>query len=212
MLSIISKKISIIFMVVSLSLVAGCTSLVDSLTPVETAQIYDLMPLDAALTKGRSAGFSLSISDLRAAAVLDSDKFLVRPTPVAIQYYANIIWADRIPKLVHRRIVQAFEDSKRLRSVAPRSDGFDAQYDLLIEIRDFQIEPSLRENAGVEKPIRVKVTFFAKLVSESSAKVVRSQKITKYVEVPIESRENIALAFNDAFSQATISLINWTLR
>lgn len=208
----ISKHISMIFMVVSLSLVAGCTSLVDSLTPEETSQIFDLLPLDEAVVTGRRASFSLSVSEPRAAAVLDSEKVLVRPSAVLIQYYADIAWSDRIPRLVHRRIVQAFEDSRRLRSVGPRSDGFAANYDLLIEVRDFHIEPSLRENAVVAKPIRVKVTFYAKLVSERSAKVVRAQKITTIVEVPIESRENIALAFNQAFAEATVSLINWTLK
>lgn len=206
------NRVSVVFMVVSLALLSGCASLVDSLTPVETAIIFDLIPLDENVVSGRRVGYSLSISEPRASAVVDSDKVLVRPSPVVIQYYGDIIWADRIPKLVHRRIVQAFEDSKRVRSVAARSDGFESQYDLLVEIRDFHIEPSLRENVVVEKPIRVKVTFFAKLVSERAAKVVRSVKITKIVEVNVESRENIALAFNQAFSEATVSLINWTLR
>lgn len=197
---------------VALSLLAGCASMVDSLTPVETALIFDLAPIDEAAVKGGQPGFSLSVSEPRAAVILDSDKVLVRPSPVVVQYYRDIIWADRIPKLVQRRVVQAFEDSHRVRSVAARSDGFSSQYDLLMEIRDFHIEPSVRENANVGKPIRVKVTFFAKLVSERAARVVRSVKITKIVEVPVESRENIALAFNEAFAQATVDLVNWTLR
>lgn len=212
MLSKFSKLFSIGFMAAGLALLAGCASMVDSLTPTETALIFDLAPLDEAAVKGRRAGFSLSVSEPRAAAILDNDKVLVRPSPVVVQYYGDIIWADRIPKLVQRRVVQAFEDSKRVRSVAPRSDGFSSQYDLLIEIRDFHIEPSLRENPIVAKPIRVKVTFFAKLVSERAARVVRSQKITKTVEVMVENRENIALAFNQAFAEATVSLVNWTLR
>lgn len=212
MLSNVSKKLSYVFMAIMLSLLASCGSIADSLAPTETALIFDLQPLDEAAVSGRNVGFSLSVSEPRAATILDDDKVLVRPSPIEVQYYAGIAWADRIPKLVHRRVVQAFEDSRRLRSVAPRSDGFDAQYDLLVEIRDFQIEPSLRENSGVANPIRVKVTFFAKLVSERSARVARSAKITKYVEVLDENRQNIALAFNAAYSQATIDLINWTLR
>lgn len=212
MLSKISKPLSIVFMTAGLALLTSCASMVDSLTPTETALIFDLAPLEEAAVKGRRAGFSLSVSEPRASVILDSDKVLVRPTPVVVQYYADIIWADRIPKLVQRRVVQAFEDSNRVRSVAPRSDGFSSQYDLLIEIRDFHIEPSLRENPIVTKPIRVKVTLYAKLVSESAARVVRSKKITKTVEVMVENRENIALAFNKAFAEATVALVNWTLR
>lgn len=200
------------FVVLMLALLAGCASMVDSLTPTETSLIFDLASIDEAAVKGRRVGFNLSVSEPRAAGILDNNKVLVRPSPVVVQYYADIIWADRIPQLVQRRIVQAFEDSERVRSVAPRSDGFNSQYDLLIEIRDFHIEPSLRETLTASKPIRVKVTFFAKLVSERSSQVVRSQKITKIVEVAVETRENIALAFNQAFAEATVSLINWTLR
>lgn len=212
MLSNFSKLFLNMFMVITLGLLAGCASMVDSLTPTETSLIFDLAPLDDASVKGRRVGFNLSVSEPRAAMILDSDKVLVRPSPVVVQYYPDIIWADRIPKLVQRRVIQAFEDSNRVRSVAPRSDGFSSQYDLLLEIRDFNIEPSVRENANVANPIRVKVTFYAKLVSERSAQVVRSRKITKIVEVLVESRENIALAFNQAFAEATVSLVNWTLR
>ncbi|PCI87756.1 MAG: hypothetical protein COB24_04875 [Hyphomicrobiales bacterium] len=212
MLSGFSKLFLNLFVVIMLALLAGCASMVDSLTLTETSLIFDLAPLDEGAVEGRRVGFNLSISEPRAAVILDSDKVLVRPSPVVVQYYGDIIWADRIPKLVQRRIVQAFEDSKRVRSVAPRSDGFRSQYDLLIEIRDFHIEPSLRDSPAVARPIRVKVTFFAKLVSETSSQVVRSQKITKIVEVTVETRENIALAFNQAFAEATVSLVNWTLR
>lgn len=207
-----SNTLNVVFVMVGLSLLTGCASLVDSLTPVETALIFDLIPIEEEAVKGRNVRFSLSVSEPRAAAVLDNDKVLVRPSPMVIQYYGDIAWAERIPKLVHRRVVQAFEDSRRLRSIAPRSDGFEAQYDLLIEIRDFQIEPSVRENATVGKPILVKVTFFAKLVSERSAKVIRSKKISTVVEIEVESREAIALAFNQAFAQATVDLVSWTLR
>ncbi|MGL1922152.1 MAG: ABC-type transport auxiliary lipoprotein family protein [Hyphomicrobiales bacterium] len=212
MLSKISNKPQYFFMAMMLSALVSCGSIADSLSPTATALIFDLMPIDAAAVSGRNSGYSLSVSEPRAATILDSDKILVRPSPIEIQYYGDMEWADRVPKLVHRRVVQAFEDSGRLRSVAPRSDGFDAKYDLLVEIRDFQVEPSLRENSGVAKPIRVKVTFFAKLVSERSARVLRSTKITQYVEIEAENRPNVAMAFNTAFTQATVALVNWTLR
>ncbi len=183
-----------------------------SLTPVENALIFDLVPVDETLLKGRPVGFSLSVSEPKASNVLDSEKVLVRPTPVLIQYYSDIIWSDRIPKLIQRRVIQAFEDSKRLRSVGARADGFDSQYDLVLEIRDFQIEPSLLVNKTANKPLRVKVVVFAKLISERSAKVVRSTRITKIVEIKTETRENIALAFNDAFKQMSVDLVKWTLR
>ncbi|NRA89270.1 MAG: membrane integrity-associated transporter subunit PqiC, partial [Rhizobiales bacterium] len=182
------------------------------LTPVETSLIFDLVPIKADAVKGRPVRFSLSISQPRSSAILDSDKVVVRPLPVVIQYYENIIWSDRIPKLIHRRITQAFEDSGRIKSVGARADGFDSQYDLVLEIRDFQIEPSL-QNVGVSKnALHAKVTIFAKLISERSARVLRSIKITEIVEIKLESRENIALAFNEAFKKTTISLVNWTLK
>lgn len=201
-----------VFMAIMFAILSGCSSLVSSLTPVETAKIFDIIPVQETLLKGQKVAYSLSLSEPKSSHILDSNKILVKPSPAVIQYYDNIIWSDRIPRLIHRRMIQAFEDSQRIRSVGARTDGLDTHYDLVMEIRDFHIEPSDRVDVTSKNPIRVKVTIFSKLISERSARVVRSTKIIRVVEIEVETRENIALAFNKAFEGVAVSLLNWTLR
>lgn len=215
----ISNKLSVIFILLAMSLLSGCASLMDSLTPVETASIYDLVPVKAARLGGPKVEFNLSISEPKSTNILSGEKVLVRPSPVIVQYYENIIWSDSITRLVHRRVIQAFEDSRRVVSVGARSDGFDTQYDLVMEIRDFHIEPSPKVvdeaiivDGQVVKPLRVKVSIFAKLIDEKAAQVVKSARISRTVEIEVESRENIALAFNQAFEKVAVSLVYWTLK
>ncbi len=209
----IFKKLKLIAFVISIGLLSSCASLVESIGPSSNDMIFDLIAISENEVKGRKVNFNLSVNVPRSSQVLNNEKILVKPRPSVIQYYRQIAWSDRIPKLVHRRLLQAFEDSKRVRSVGARADGFDSQYDLLIEIRDFQIEPSEKTPAknGIQ-PLQVKVTFFAKLIYEQNAKVVRSTKITRIVEVGAETRQNIATAFNSAFGKATASLVKWTLK
>lgn len=53
MLSKFSKLLLNMFVVMTLGLLASCASMVDSLTPTETALIFDLAPLEEA-AKSRS--------------------------------------------------------------------------------------------------------------------------------------------------------------
>ncbi|MCJ8324671.1 MAG: membrane integrity-associated transporter subunit PqiC [Rhizobiales bacterium] len=207
-----SKKLSIIFMAAVLSLLSGCASLMDGLTPVESSQIFDLLPLKSGSVTGKSVNFSLSISEPKAAKILSTDMVLVRPSPVVVQYYENILWSDNIARLVHRRMIQAFEDSQRVKSVGARADGFDTQYDLVMEIRDFHIEPSLRTDPDNLKPLRVNVSLYVKLVDEKTAQVVKSTRISRREEIYVESAHEIALAFNKAFGKIAVSVVHWTLK
>lgn len=207
-----SNKMSIIFLVTSMTLLSGCASLMDGLTSSEPAQIFDLLPLKSGSVGGKSVDFSLSISEPKAANILANNMILVRPSPVVVQYYDNILWSDNIARLVHRRMIQAFEDSKRVKSVGARADGYDTQYDLVMEIRDFHIEPSRRSDADNLKPLRVNVSLYVKLVDEKTAQVIKSTRISRREEIYVDSPEEIALAFNKAFGKIAVSLVHWTLK
>ena len=99
-----------------------------------------------------------------AVSVLDSERIVVRPEPDLVATLGGAQWMDRLPKLLQARIVQAFENVGRIRSVGRPGERIAADYDLVIDIRKFQI--SLTPSPAGEVELAVKI------VSEANGRIL----------------------------------------
>jgi cholesterol transport system auxiliary component len=106
----------------------------------------------------RGARAQLVVAEPSSVQVLDSDRIVVRPKVGEVSYLSGAQWADRLPKLVQARLIQTFENAKRIGSVGSPDDKLSADATLVTEIRTFEI--------GVADGAVATVEISAKLVSE----------------------------------------------
>lgn len=134
---------------------------------------------------------------------LDSEQIVIRPTPSEIQYLAKAQWSDSLSKMVQAKLVQAFENTGRLGGVGIPGQGLAIDYQLVTDIRSFEVQAAGADTAVVE--------ISAKLLNDRNG-TVRSQKVFRAM-VPVSGTGNPAFvkALDAAFARVTADIVGWTL-
>lgn len=182
---------------------AGCISLIDQPEPIDVyalrGQALDTASLPSVL-------WSLTVIRPSSTAFLDSNRIAVRPEPNVLQVYKGANWADSLPDLVQAGIVQALENSGKIRSVSRQNSGVPAEVALLLDIRQF--ESVYAED--VKKPNAV-IQIHAKVLEYPSNRVIAAR--TFAADVPSASKEipDVVLAFESGLNTTIADIAAWTL-
>jgi phospholipid/cholesterol/gamma-HCH transport system substrate-binding protein len=131
---------------------------------------------------------------------LDTQRIVPRSAGAEAAGFANAQWSDTVPKLVQAKVIQALDNSNYLSAVSRPMDGVAADYQLLIDIRAFQLSGAAGEPAEVE--------FAAKVLGGSGRIVAGKVFATKVSPASAEARAAIA-ALDEAFGKATLELAVW---
>jgi phospholipid/cholesterol/gamma-HCH transport system substrate-binding protein len=162
--------------------------------------VYDLVaPQDFAPPKKAIRG-QLTIPEPTAVIALQTQRMLFSPSGEP-PGFADMQWSDSIPKMLQAKLIQGFEnydiDHAPLRSM----DGLEADDQLLIDVRSFQIKsaPDLTAEIGFSARILAKDGHVV-----ASRVFLQSRKFDK-----LDPTSAVA-AFDDAFKSITTDLITWT--
>jgi cholesterol transport system auxiliary component len=150
----------------------------------------------------RRARGSLTVALPTTIRVIDSERVVIQPTAGEVNYLSGARWADRVPRLVQSRIIQAFENSDRIRSVTRESDAMRADYKLETDIREFGVIVSPEKQALVNLSVR--------LLDQRSNRVMATQVFTARAETESVDGPSATAAINSAFGTVLIDLVRWT--
>jgi phospholipid/cholesterol/gamma-HCH transport system substrate-binding protein len=131
---------------------------------------------------------------------LDTQKIVAPSTGPEAASFANAQWSDTLPKLVQAKIIQALDNSGYLGAVSRPMDGLAADYQLLIDIRAFQMAAKPGDAAEVE--------LAAKVLGNSGRIVAGKVFAAKASPTSAEAPAAIA-ALDEAFGRATVDLAVW---
>jgi cholesterol transport system auxiliary component len=126
-------------------LVAACSSSAPPAT-------FDLTAPRDGLTSGRGRGL-LVVAEPQALAAIDSNRIIVM-TGGGIAYLPDAQWSDRLPKLIQTRLIQTFENGRRIQAVGRPGDRLVPVAQLNSEIRTFGIDERSGE-AVVELSVKI---------------------------------------------------------
>jgi cholesterol transport system auxiliary component len=150
----------------------------------------------------RAARGTLSVALPTALQALDSERVVVQPTPGVINYLGGARWADRLPRIVQARIVEAFENGKRIRAVVRGGGQFRSDFQLATELREFGVLVGNEPTALVE--------ISARIVNERTGRVVAAEVFTARAETSSVDGPSATAAINTAFGTVLIDLVRWT--
>jgi len=144
------------------------------------------------------------ITEPTALKALDSEQVVIRLSGVEIQYLSKARWGDRLPKLVQAKLVEAFENTGRLGGVGKPGEGLAIDFQVVTDIRAFQIETNGGTHANIE--------IFVKLLNDRNG-TVRAQQVFR-ASVPITGSDNRAYVagLDRAFAQVSSEIVGWTLK
>jgi cholesterol transport system auxiliary component len=152
---------------------------------------------------GRSAAARrgvLAVEVPSAIQTLDSNRIVAR-VGSQITYVPAAQWSDTLPSLVQTRLVQAFENSGRIASVSRTQDRITGDYQLLTEIRAFEVVVQ-----GATSTARIEIA--AKIVDKDgrvrSGRVFRGSAPAGAVTGPVAAN-----GLNAALGGVLVDIVGW---
>ena len=187
-------RTSILGMLVA-GLLAGCSSSI----PPDTFELS--APVNVPV-KGATRA-QILIPEPTAIKTLANDKIVVKTAPYAVEYLAQSQWTDRLPRMVQLRLLQAFENTGRIGAVGVPGQGLAIDYQLVMEIRRFEID--------AEGGATARVDISVKALNDRNGSVKRTRIFSASAPVTGSGNGAYVSALNNAFDQISREIVVWTL-
>lgn len=166
---------------------------------------FDLSAVSTPVSTTASArNRQLLIADPSALKALDSEQILVRLSGSEVQYLSKSQWSDKLTRVVQSKLVEAFEDTGRLGGVGKPGQGLAIDYQLISDVRAFEIATGGGDRGVVEISV--------KLLNDRNGSV-KAQKVFR-AEAPSSggSSSDYVNALDNAFGRVTGEIVAWTLK
>ncbi|MGQ4273088.1 ABC-type transport auxiliary lipoprotein family protein [Terrihabitans sp. B22-R8] len=132
---------------------------------------------------------------------LDSNRMVARIGP-QITYIPAAQYSDTLPGLLQTRLVQAFENAGRIGSVGRAQDRIAADFQLLTEIRAFEVSVSGSTNTAVIE--------IATRIVDRDGRVRAGRVFQAQAPVADVSGAGASHGLNAALWQVLVEIVNWT--
>lgn len=188
---------------VGLVLVAGLLGACSSFGQKAAVPYYDLnAPRDFAGAKGRTKA-QILIPVPSAVKALDTDSIAVKSDAKVITYLPDGQWSDRLPVLLQARIIEAFENSGRVKAIGRPGEGLLINYQISTNVRAFQLNVDGQSQGVVE--------IAAKIINDTNGRVVATRTFRSTAPTPRDDVDAAVKGINRALSVVLVDLVEWVL-
>jgi len=183
------------------SILAGLEKTMGGGAPAQK-MTYDLRAPQNLGPAGKTIKGQLAVPEPTAVAMLETQRFLFSP---AKDYpaFADVLWADSIPKLLQARLIESFENYDIAHAPLRVADVGQSDFQLLIDVRRFRI-------ATDSGPV-AEIGLSARIV-DKNGKVIASRLFEDAEKFDQIEPPAAAAAFNNAFGRIAKDMIAWTVQ
>lgn len=187
------------------AIIGACTILAScsSLTGGKELTTYDLSAPDSFSNLRGRTNAQILVAVPTALKSLDSEMIVVRPGGSEITYFGDAQWSDRLPRVVQEKLVQTFENSHRVRSVAKPGDGVVVDYKIVTSIRAFE----LSDEAGASAHVALSV----KIINDRNGRVRASKQFNATSPANLSNSQKGVEAIDRAMDVVLRDILVWVL-
>jgi cholesterol transport system auxiliary component len=142
-----------------------------------------------------------------APAEIDTARIALTRSATTIDYFANAAWSDRVPAMVQSLLIESFEQTGKITSVARDTAVLRADYILMPELRRFEA----RYQNG-EAPPTVLVRLLVRLIKMPERTIIGEDLAEARETAAANTMDGIVEAYNEALGSVMKRLVTWTLR
>lgn len=132
---------------------------------------------------------------------LDGQDIVIKTAPGAIQFLQGARWADRLPRIIQARLAETFQLTNRFGGVGLPGEGLAIDYQVIADIRAFEIR--------VDGPERAVAEIFVRVLDDRNGVVRASRSFTTSALVGGSGNDAFVAALDRAFDAAAIEIVNW---
>lgn len=171
--------------------------------PLDT---YDLSASSVETVTARRNRTQILVAEPTALKALDGENIVIRPSSASVEFLKGAQWSDRLPRVVQTRLVEAFQNTGRLGGVGKPGEGLAIDYQIVTEIRAFEVR--------VDGAPRAEVTLYVKLLNDRNG-VVRASRDFR-ASAPLAGGNGAGnaayvAALDRAFMQVQREVVGWVL-
>jgi cholesterol transport system auxiliary component len=141
------------------------------------------------------------VAEPSALAAIDTNRLIVMTRGGGLAYLGDAQWSDRLPKLVQVRLIQTFENAKRLTAVGRPGDRLLPAAQINSEIRRFGIDESTGD-AVIEMSV--------KIVQDRTGRILAGHIFTRSVPAGGSGGPVAAAALDLAMQEMLREIVRWT--
>jgi phospholipid/cholesterol/gamma-HCH transport system substrate-binding protein len=168
-----------------------------------TAPAYDVTALKDFPPVAKAPSWQLVVPEPSALLALNSDKIRVRLADAAESTdIQDARWSDNIPILLQEKFIQSFENAGYSSAVSRPRDGFEAAYQLVLDIRNFSLVSGAEPTGELE--------FEAKILGPGG-KIIAAKAFHSTAPATGTDAPAAAAALNKAFAKAAAELVPWAV-
>ena len=170
-------------------------------------QLYTLTPKSTYKDDLPKVDWQLGVELPIAPSGLTTAKIAVAREPLTLDYYAGAQWVDGAPEMVHRLLIESFENSKRIIGVGRSGVSVRSDFELQPELREFQAE----YRDGPDAPPTVHVRVNVKLVQFPQRRIVAQETFDRSMASPSNRIGSIVKTFDLALGKVLRDVVTWTI-
>ena len=181
-------------------ILAGLERMTGGGTAAKPPPSYQLTAPRAFPASAKPPKGQLVVPEPTALVAFETQKILIRLDEGGSLPLDNGQWSDTLPKLVQAKIVQSFENANYLRAVARPFEGLTADFQLLIDIREFGLSTASEPVGEIE--------FSAKILGENG-RILDARIFRAAAPASAADAGAAAAALDQAFQKAATELVVW---
>ena len=185
------------------TLLSGCELIKAAEEPTD---LYTVTPKSTFEPNMPDVLWQLAVETPVSSSNLNTGRIAIAMSPTSSDYYSKTAWTDRAPLMVQTRIVDSFENSRKIVAVARESIALRANYVLQPDLRNFE---AMYFYGG---PPIVKVKLVVKLVRMPDRQIIGVASFERCVRARADSIPKVVQAFDQALGSVIKRLVAWTLR
>ncbi|WP_108663265.1 ABC-type transport auxiliary lipoprotein family protein [Acuticoccus kandeliae] len=168
----------------------------------KVSAIYELSAMSSPpVSRGTRA--QILVPEPRALEALNTSKIAVKPTELTLSYYPEVAYQDVAPRVLQRVLLDTFQNTGRVDAVGLPGQSLLINYQIVTEVRAFQVETYGSDRARVEVSV--------KLLNDSNGRVMSSRIFDTVVPISNDQVETAAAGMNQAVQRLAVDVVNWTL-
>jgi cholesterol transport system auxiliary component len=183
------------------SVLSGCAAIPGfGPPPLDT---YELSVPHAAEAGRHLTRTQVLVPEPTALKTLDGNQIVIKTGPTAIQYLSGAQWSDRLPAIVQARLAESFQKTGRLGGVGLPGEGLAIDYQVVADLRAFEIQ--------VYGSTRAYVEIFVRLLNDRNGVVRASRTFTASVPVSGTGNDAFVAALDAAFNKVGAEIVDWAI-
>lgn len=192
----------------ALGALAGCAALSSLDNATRSLPTYELRPASFASARATPSSRTILLAPPTSSAALATDRVMIRPSTLLIEYLPDARWADAAPTHAQELLSRSISNTGAVAHVGTDVAGPLPDFVVLTDVQAFQAEIT---GPNLSPPARVRIRLRVTIVSDMDRRMIGSRVFERVFDSPALDTPTLMVAFDAAMSALLQDVAIWVV-